>query len=448
MPVSFAQDNRGASSGSGWMSMKRLGSMKRIGSSLGRSVSNLLTVTAITTEAEPNEGGEPSAAAPRSPGGEPSAAAPRSPGGELSAAAPRSPSPPRPGLKKQVYGHMGTFRNLLARNRRGSSATSRSFGRGRSGLFGLGSSFKARTSSSIEEADENDGPPRAASGSPGPRSGSPGPMLKRQSTFAKTMDTVGRRVSVLNPFHFFNSLAAAEPEPELSLPTEPAPRAPGRRRSVVRLAENHANRLESMRRSAAEADEEPAAEGGGGGSAKATPRRAPAGYTKRTYAEGGKKGGQWAAEKEEEKGVWIDGLYESNEHLRERRRLRMLPEVEKAVRQLWGLAETHHSRMTMRGYMDFHLSCYRFILTQDGQEWDDDEYIDAWEAAVEDWNGDTDESLRTYGQRSLHFDGFKNSARRERTRTRATRAPTRPPKARARTLRARTGLTRTIRSSS
>ena len=55
----------------------------------------------------------------------------------------------------------------------------------------------------------------------------------------------------------------------------------------------------------------------------------------RRYAQGGKKGGAWAGDSEPAKGEWVDGLYESNQHLRERKRLRMLPEVEKQVKLLW-----------------------------------------------------------------------------------------------------------------
>ena len=57
----------------------------------------------------------------------------------------------------------------------------------------------------------------------------------------------------------------------------------------------------------------------------------------------------------------IDGIYEHRQALAERRRFRLLPEINNLVSQLWRIGVKRGVRMSLKEYMDFHLSCCFFV---------------------------------------------------------------------------------------
>jgi hypothetical protein len=71
-----------------------------------------------------------------------------------------------------------------------------------------------------------------------------------------------------------------------------------------------------------------------------------------------------------------------------------------------------HHRVLLKDYLDFHLSCYHYIVRHE-----DDvpraeieiDCIEAWDAAIADWLSDTEEAFRTVKHRSLHLDLFRDS---------------------------------------
>ena len=66
--------------------------------------------------------------------------------------------------------------------------------------------------------------------------------------------------------------------------------------------------------------------------------------------------------------------------------------------------------MTLRSYMDYHLSCYVYISRQEyDQEVDEMDLFEAWELAVKDWRADTQAMARDYKSETLHFDSFRDS---------------------------------------
>lgn len=113
----------------------------------------------------------------------------------------------------------------------------------------------------------------------------------------------------------------------------------------------------------------------------------------------------------------VDGVHESREAVRKRRQLRLLPEINNLVAQLWSIGVKRGVRMTLKEYMDYHLSCYFFVtsIEEDCDVADlsfDSPCInlyDAWENALLDWRADTEEMQKMYGSRTLHFDSFRDS---------------------------------------
>ena len=111
----------------------------------------------------------------------------------------------------------------------------------------------------------------------------------------------------------------------------------------------------------------------------------------------------------------VDGVHEHRNAIKKRKQLRTLPEINNLVAQLWGLSVKRLGmRMTLRDYMDYHLSCFYFVTAMEEgkpieQVGDSIDLFFAWENAVCDWLSDTDECLKKYGNRSLHFDSFRDS---------------------------------------
>ena len=113
----------------------------------------------------------------------------------------------------------------------------------------------------------------------------------------------------------------------------------------------------------------------------------------------------------------VDGMHESREAVNKRRKLRLLPEINHLVAQLWSIAVKRGVRMTLKDYMDYHRSCYFFVTSIeencDVGDLDDDspciDLYDAWENGLLDWRSDTDDMVKMYGSRSLHFDSFRDS---------------------------------------
>ena len=113
----------------------------------------------------------------------------------------------------------------------------------------------------------------------------------------------------------------------------------------------------------------------------------------------------------------VDGIHESRRAVNKRRRLRLLPEINHLVAQLWSIAVKRGVHPPLKDYMDYHRSCYFFVTSIeencDVGDLDEDspciDLYDAWENGLLDWRSDTEAMLKTYGSRSLHFDSFRDS---------------------------------------
>ena len=105
-----------------------------------------------------------------------------------------------------------------------------------------------------------------------------------------------------------------------------------------------------------------------------------------------------------------DGIFEKPEDLRARKNIRLQPDVQQQINKMWTAATLYLGRMTMASYVDFHLSIYHFIISQEeGGLPETIDFLDAWDAAMEDWITDTEEMLKQYGARTLHITSFSNS---------------------------------------
>ena len=110
----------------------------------------------------------------------------------------------------------------------------------------------------------------------------------------------------------------------------------------------------------------------------------------------------------------VDGVHEHREAIAKRKRLRLLPEINRIISQLWTIGTRRGARMDLRAYMDFHRSCFFFVSAIEEQMTVDDveplvEPFEAWENGVCDWKQDTETMLELYGSRTLHFDSFRDS---------------------------------------
>lgn len=78
----------------------------------------------------------------------------------------------------------------------------------------------------------------------------------------------------------------------------------------------------------------------------------------------------------------------------ERRRLRLLPEIQELVGKLWAVGvKGHAQRMNLQAYMNYHLSVYYFVSAIEAglEVCALDEEIDlfeAWDTAISDWRSD------------------------------------------------------------
>ena len=111
----------------------------------------------------------------------------------------------------------------------------------------------------------------------------------------------------------------------------------------------------------------------------------------------------------------VDGVHEHRAAIAKRRRLRLLPEINSLISALWGVAVKRGVRMDLKAYMDYHLSCYYFVTAMDANEEVSTldkasiSLCDAWENAICDWVEDTELMKKQYGNRSLHYDSFRDS---------------------------------------
>ena len=113
-------------------------------------------------------------------------------------------------------------------------------------------------------------------------------------------------------------------------------------------------------------------------------------------------------------GNLVEGVHEHREAIAKRRRLKLLPEINKLVGQLWALGVRRGARMDLRGYMDYHLSCFHFVTSMEEQVDLREvhtlvDLYEAWEHALCDWTQDTADVLARYGTRTLHYDSFRDS---------------------------------------
>ena len=105
-------------------------------------------------------------------------------------------------------------------------------------------------------------------------------------------------------------------------------------------------------------------------------------------------------------GETINGIFEDKKSLTKRKMTRLLPEVVVLVERAWEACEPVQGRIHLKKYMDWHLCCYYYIANVEGDAVD---LIEAFDNAVVDWVGDTEDSLKTVGKRELHFELFRDS---------------------------------------
>ena len=105
-------------------------------------------------------------------------------------------------------------------------------------------------------------------------------------------------------------------------------------------------------------------------------------------------------------GEVVNGIFEDKQSLTKRKMTRLLPEVVALVERAWEACEPIQGRIHLKKYMDYHLCCYYYIA---GVEGDAVDLIEAFDSAVMDWVGDTEDSLSQVGRRELHFELFRDS---------------------------------------
>ena len=85
----------------------------------------------------------------------------------------------------------------------------------------------------------------------------------------------------------------------------------------------------------------------------------------------------------------VDGVHDSRSGKAKRRQLRLLPEIQSLVGQLWAVAVKRGVRLALKDYMDYHLSSYCFVTAIEGGvdvcalSDDDLDYFDAYENAMQ-----------------------------------------------------------------
>lgn len=105
-----------------------------------------------------------------------------------------------------------------------------------------------------------------------------------------------------------------------------------------------------------------------------------------------------------------EGVFEDRNSVNARRTLRLLPEVTKLVESAWEACGPVMGRITLPLYMDYHLSCYRYIQEKEGMARNGKvDLMDAWECAVSDWLTDSEDSVKQVNKRVLHFELFRDS---------------------------------------
>jgi hypothetical protein len=79
--------------------------------------------------------------------------------------------------------------------------------------------------------------------------------------------------------------------------------------------------------------------------------------------------------------------------------------------KLWSMLQPVKARVQLPLYLDFHLSCYTYISGKEVPPTApaDIDLVEAWEAAMEDWQSDTEDALELVHKRELHFHLFRDS---------------------------------------
>jgi len=99
-------------------------------------------------------------------------------------------------------------------------------------------------------------------------------------------------------------------------------------------------------------------------------------------------------------GLTAEGDFETPELKAKRRWLRFKPEIRKQIQQLWEVVATDGGRMPACEYLDYHRSAFAFVMSTEGNEFDESL---AWETAMADFKSDG------RGQPALTFDMFFES---------------------------------------
>lgn len=88
--------------------------------------------------------------------------------------------------------------------------------------------------------------------------------------------------------------------------------------------------------------------------------------------------------------ILVDGVHEHRNAIAKRKRLRLLPEINRLVEQLWTVGVPRGVRMPLASYMDYHLSCFHFVTAMEeglsvGELDGRVDLYDAWENALCDY---------------------------------------------------------------
>ena len=105
----------------------------------------------------------------------------------------------------------------------------------------------------------------------------------------------------------------------------------------------------------------------------------------------------------------VEGVFEDRGSLNRRRMLRLLPAVTALVEDAWQACKPQMGRIILSSYLNYHLSCYRYIQEKEMPGCLTVDLFDAWESGMDDWLGDNEGSLKQVAKRELHFHLFRDS---------------------------------------
>ena len=111
------------------------------------------------------------------------------------------------------------------------------------------------------------------------------------------------------------------------------------------------------------------------------------------------------------KGMYKEGIFEDQKSKQKREHIRLLPEVQKIVDEMWALLMPERARVQLPGYLDFHRSIYNYIAAKETPPVaaEETDLLDAFDSGIADWRSDTEDALALVHKRELHFHLFRDS---------------------------------------